>query len=386
MRRLAALQALAQLERAERWATLLFPVDNRVVSANTPARRRRRSPIHRCSLAKRGVRCWSRAEGPMAEIPPGSKDERPDLASGRLIFPFAGATLLAALLCLDATSAQTQEKWIARAVSVQGAVEARRTGATAWQPVKLNDTYAPGDTIRVRERSRADLAMLDQSVLRLNANTELTLEAIKEERTGVVNLLRGATHFFSRGPRSLEVQTPFMVAGIRGTEFFVSVEPDRTLLTIFEGTVLAENQAGNLTLTSGQSAIAEAGKPPVLRVVARPRDAVHWALYYPPVLYFRPDEFPAGPDWPGIVRQSLEYYQRADLQKAFDSIATVPQTVPDPRFFAYRAHLLLAVGRADEAAVDVERALRLVPNDANALALQTIIAVVQGDKEIGRAS
>ena len=111
----------------------------------------------------------------MAEIPPGSKDERPDLASGRLIFPFAGATLLAALLCLDATSAQTQEKWIARAVSVQGAVEARRTGATAWQPVKLNDTYAPGDTIRVRERSRADLAMLDQSVLRLNANTELTL-------------------------------------------------------------------------------------------------------------------------------------------------------------------------------------------------------------------
>ena len=294
---------------------------------------------------------------------------------------FAGAILLAMLLCPDAAPAQTQEKWIARAISVQGTVEARRAGATAWQPVKLNDTYAPGDTIRVRERSRADLAMLDQSVLRLNADAEITLEAIKEERTGVVNLLRGATHFFSRGPRSLEVQTPFMVAGIRGTEFFVSVEPDRTLLTIFEGTVLAENQAGNLTLTSGQSAIAEAGKPPVLRVVARPRDAVHWALYYPPVLYFRPDEFPAGPDWRGIVRQSLEYYQRADLQKAFDSIATVPQTVPDPRFFAYRAHLLLAVGRADEAAVDVERALRLVPNDANALALQTIIAVVQGDKD-----
>jgi len=294
---------------------------------------------------------------------------------------FAGAILLAMLLCPDAAPAQTQEKWIARAVSVQGTVEARRAGATAWQPVKLNDTYAPGDTIRVRERSRADLAMLDQSMLRLNADTEITLEAVKEERRGVVNLLRGAAHFFSRGPRSLEVQTPFMVAGIRGTEFFVSVEPDRTLLTIFEGTVLAENQAGNLTLTGGQSALAETGKPPVLRVVVRPRDAVHWALYYPPVLYFRPDEFPAGPDWQGMVRQSLEHYQRADLQKAFDSIATVPQTVPDPRFSAYRAHLLLAVGRADEAAADVERALRLVPNDANALALQTMIAVVQGDKD-----
>src|SRR5947209_5768315 len=310
-----------------------------------------------------------------------SAHPKPARSCSHLLSLVIGTSLLAVLPCPDAASAQTPEKGVARAVSVQGTVEARQAGATTWQPVKLNDTYAKGDTIRVRERSRADLAMLDQSMLRLNADTEITLEAIKEERTGVVNLLRGATQFFSRGPRSLEVQTPFMVAGIRGTEFFVSVEPDRTLLTIFEGTVLAENQAGNLTLTSGQSAIAEAGKPPVLRVVARPRDAVHWALYYPPVLYFRPDEFPAGPDWQGMVRQSLEYYQRGDIQRAFDSIATVPQTITEPRFFAYRAHLLLAVGRNDEAAADIERALRLVPNDAHALALQTIIAVVQGDKD-----
>src|SRR3989442_11620474 len=78
----------------------------------------------------------------------------------RLLFPLAGVTLLAALLSPDSAPAQTQQKWIARAVSVQGTVEARPAGATAWQPVKLNDTYAPGDTLRVRERSRADLAML----------------------------------------------------------------------------------------------------------------------------------------------------------------------------------------------------------------------------------
>jgi Flp pilus assembly protein TadD len=298
-----------------------------------------------------------------------------------LVFVVLSGTLIPALLCAETALAQTQQKSIARAVSVQGTVEARPVGATTWQPVKLNDTFAAGDAVRVLERSRADLAMLDQSVLRLNANTELTIEAIKEERTGVVNLLRGAAHFFSRGPRSLEVQTPFTIAGVRGTEFLVSVEPDRTLLTIFEGTVLAENQAGSLTLTSGQSAVAESGKPPVIRVVARPRDAVHWALHYPPVLYFRPDEFPAGPDWQGMVRQSLEHYRTGDLQRALDSIATAPQSVPDPRFFAYRAHLLLAVGRADEAALDIERALRLNPNDADALALQTIAAVVQGERD-----
>lgn len=283
---------------------------------------------------------------------------------------------LTATLYPQASPAQTRGPSVARAVSVQGTVESQRVGETQWQPVKLNDTYFPGDKIRVQPRSRADLALLDQSVLRLNENTTITVEAVKEERTGVVDLLRGAVHFFSRGPRSLEVQTPFTVAGVRGTEFFIGVEPDRALLTIFEGTVVAENPAGSLTLTGGQSAVAEAGKAPVLRVVARPRDAVHWALYYPPVLYVRPEELPAGP-----ARQSVESYLKGDLQKAFDAIGTVPETLRDARLFAYRAALLLAVGRVDEAARDIQQALSLAPNDSNALALQTIIAVVQGEKD-----
>src|SRR5262249_23042533 len=53
----------------------------------------------------------------------------------------------------------------------------------------------------------------------------------------------------------------------------------------------------------------------------------------------------------------------------------------DPRFFAYRAHLLLAVGRVDAARADIDRALQLGPNDANALSLQSIIALVQNEKD-----
>jgi len=286
----------------------------------------------------------------------------------------------ALLLCLvvglypDAVAAQATV--IARAVSVQGSVDARRAGQQQWVAVKLNDGFAAGDAIRVGERSRADLALLNQSVLRLNAGSEMVVEPVKDQSTGVVNLLRGATHFLSRGPRSLEVQTPFTTAGVRGTEFFIGLEPNRTLLTVFEGTVVAANQAGSLTLTSGQSAEAEAGKAPVTRVVARPRDAVHWALYYPPVLYFRPDDVPAGP-----VRQSLDAYRAGDLKTALDAVSTPPAGA-DARFFAHRAHLLLAVGRVDEAAADIGRALSAAPNDANALALQTIISVVQGDKDL----
>ena len=127
------------------------------------------------------------------------------------------------------------------------------------------------------------------------------------------------------------MQTPFTIAGVRGTEFLVVVEPNQTLLTIFEGTVVAQNPSGSLTLTSGQSAVAESGKAPVLRVVARPRDAVHWALHYPPVLYFKPDEFPAG----SPVRQSVDAYRAGDIRQAFDAIAGVPANVSDARVLAY---------------------------------------------------
>ncbi len=264
-------------------------------------------------------------------------------------------------------------------MSVQGTVESLRTGETEWRPVKLNDTYSAGDQIRVRHRSRADLTLLDRTVVRLNEDTTITLQPVKALQTGVLDLIRGAVHFFSRGPRSLEVHTPFTIAGVRGTEFLVEVEPALAAVTVFEGTVVAENQAGSLTLAGGQSAVAEAGKPPVPRVVARPRDAVAWALYYPPVLQFRPGEFESGPGWQGMVRQSLEALGRGDLTGAFDAISGAPADVSDPRLFTYRSHLLLAVGRADEAAADIQRALSLSPENPDALALQAIVAIVQND-------
>jgi hypothetical protein len=167
--------------------------------------------------------------------------------------------------------------------------------------------------------------MLNQSVLRLGANTTITLQGVQEERTGVVDLLKGLAHFFSRGPRSLEVNTPFTVAGVRGTEFFIRVEETQAFLSVFEGTVLAANQAGSVTLRSGQSAVAEAGKAPVLRLVARPREAVHWALYYPPVLAelhppWGPARFFAGFDPPRLIyvsRCRVQVYRRSAAWRDF---------------------------------------------------------------------
>jgi hypothetical protein len=201
-------------------------------------------------------------------------------------------SLVPDLLYPGASWAETWEQWVAKAVSVEGSVEVQRAGETQWQTVKLDDTFCPGDTIRVDDRSRSALSLVNQPLLRLDQNTTITLGGVKEKRGSIVELAKGAVHFFSRVRRNLEVMTGFVDAGVEGTEGLIRVEEDRTLITIFDGQVLASNAAGSLTLTSGQSAVAEAGKAPVGRVVVRPRDGVHWALYYPPVMLFAPGEAP----------------------------------------------------------------------------------------------
>ncbi len=289
---------------------------------------------------------------------------------------------LAAVLAASApwaAAAQSCEP-IARAVSVQGRVEWRRPPDGPWQMLTQDAALCAGDAIRASAHSRASIALENRSMLRLRESTEITLEGVRDDGTGVVDLLKGAAHFLTRsGPRSLEVNTPFTVAGVRGTEFSVSVEAQQTLLSVFEGSVAAANQAGSLVLAAGQSAVAVSGQAPVLRVVAAPRDAVRWTLYYPPVVHTRSAEFAGGEGWQHSAARSLETYRRGDLAGALASLDDVEaEDVRDARFFSYRASLLLAVGSVEEAKADLEQALALAPGDANALALQTVMAVAQG--------
>ncbi len=241
---------------------------------------------------------------------------------------------------------------VATAVSVQGSVEVRRVSVTRWQPVSLNDPFCSGDRIRVGDRSRADIALNNQPILRLDQNTTITLGGVKKEQAFLIDLVQGATYFFSRATRALEVRTAFVNAGVEGTEGVIRKGDDQTEITIFEGKVVAANDAGTLSLTSGQSAVAARGQAPTYRTVVKPRDAVHWALYYPPVMEVPPDDF-AG------------------------------RETNDPRVLTGRAAASLAVGRVDEASQDLERALQVDPKNSTVLALQSIIAITQNDKDKG---
>jgi len=167
-------------------------------------------------------------------------------------------------------------------VSIQGKVEVRKQDASnsAWQPVGLQQTYCLGDTIRVKANSRAAVELHNDTILRLNQNTTLVLSGPKKE-VSWLDLLKGSLHSISRVPRSLKIKTPFVNAGVEGTEFLVSVDTDNTLVGVIEGKVVVDNEFGRILLAKDQSAITYKGQAPVLRLDIKPTDSVQWSLYYP---------------------------------------------------------------------------------------------------------
>jgi tetratricopeptide (TPR) repeat protein len=285
-------------------------------------------------------------------------------------------------LTWSATAQERCEDWVAKVVSVQGEVQARKADKKQWVPVKLNDTFCPGDMIRLHERSRAAFLLPNETTLRLDQRTTVTFTGVEKKRVSLLDLIKGAVHFFSRTPRGLKVATPFVNGSVEGTEFFVRVDPDQTFLSIFEGRVLTTNNAGSLLLTTGQSAIAKARKAPQHKTVLRPRDAVQWALYYPPLLDYSSlgDSRIQRSSWRSRYQRSIELYIKGDIAGAFSILEALPQDIDEPALLTYRAGLLLSVGRVDEAGSDIERALNLAPSDSHALALQSIVALAQNDK------
>jgi len=290
-------------------------------------------------------------------------------------------SIVAAWLFPGVAAAGDCDAWLAKIVSVQGEVQAKRNGETQWEPVKIDDTFCAGDMLRVQEKSRAAVVLSNETVARLDQKTSITFTGIEDKKVSVIDIIKGVAHFFSRVPRSLKVTTPFVNGAVEGTEFFVEVDPDQCLICVFHGRVAASNDAGSLSLVSGQSAITRAGKAPEAYTVARPRDAVRWAIYYPAVIDYRAEDFPDRTGWQDRIRKSIGYYREGDLVNAFSSLEGVPENIQDHRFYTYRAGLLLTVGRVDEAGADVERVLGLDAANSHAFALKSIIAVAQNKKE-----
>ncbi len=294
-----------------------------------------------------------------------------------------GLGLFLSLAAIRLAVAGNCDPWIAKIVSVEGSVEVQKDGETGWRPVALDDTLCIGDKLRVGSMSRAAVLLPNETVFRLDQLTTVAFNEPEREGSSLLRLLKGLAYFFTRSPHGLQVDTPFVNAAVGGTEFLVRTDDGSTMVSVFEGTVTATNAAGSLLLGAGESAVAVRGGPPLSQIVVHPRDAVQWAIYYPPMLTEREWEAAAqaGPASSPAIRNALEAYHGRDVPGAIQALKSAPADGLDPWAMVLRASLLLAVGRVEAAQADLEEALRVDPTIAQAHALEAVVAVARNRKE-----
>ncbi len=170
---------------------------------------------------------------------------------------------------------------IALLVSLEGSAEKRTPDRESWQAAELNERFCSGDMLRTLHDGRAAVRLANETLVRLDGDSTLTFSKVEKQSPSLLELLKGALHFISRTPKSMEVKTPYVNASIEGTEFVVNVQDTATEVTVLEGVVITRNDAGSVELSANQASRTNAGQQPVRIEVARPFDKVAWALYYP---------------------------------------------------------------------------------------------------------
>ena len=125
-----------------------------------------------------------------------------------------------------------------------------------------------GDTIISKEQSNAQILFLDQTVLTLGEDTELTIDEFIYDPTShdgsfVSNVKSGTVKFITgqiskKNPDNLEVKIPSGTLGARGTEFVVLSESNNKSTVVLLGPGPSNTLGmipGNLILSDGISSI-----------------------------------------------------------------------------------------------------------------------------------
>lgn len=280
---------------------------------------------------------------------------------------------------LFATAAGAAEP-VARILAVEGTVEASHDGGQTWQRMKRDVALSAGDVVRVGARSRAALRLPNQTVLRLDQHASVTFSN-NEKRHPVIEIIKGIAYFFSRTPRTLTIKTPYVNGTVEGTEFLVSTRDQDATIAVFEGRVLASNDAGSVEVGAGQAASASKGVAPRREILARPDDAVAWALYYPSVTIVDAALLAQAP---AAARPALQSARDAaltgDVAAAITALDGIAAADRNAAVLTSRASLLLNVGRVDEATEAIAELRKLDGKSAAARALEAVIAVASSDK------
>lgn len=166
-------------------------------------------------------------------------------------------------------------------VSAKGGEELQIPREIRWHPAVVGQDVVGGDTLRTGEIGTLGITFADQTTIRIGRQSTLVINKIAGGGADTeLNLTSGSVWArAARGGTGVQVRTPAASASIRGTDWSLSVQGDRTSIIVLEGVVDFANAQGSVTLRQGEAATARIGERPTRTVLVRPDDREQMLFY-----------------------------------------------------------------------------------------------------------
>jgi hypothetical protein len=167
---------------------------------------------------------------------------------------------------------------VGRFTQVRGQVELLKQGKLPAVPAKLQDGVEPGDVIRTKSGAKAQLTMVDDSIITLAPMSRLAVadyqyHPARVERRAVVRIFRGLVHtvvkrIINREEPDFIIETHTAVVGVRGTNWYTLLAPAFTSVYLVQGILGVSSNLptipARLLLETGQFTQIPLGKQPLL--------------------------------------------------------------------------------------------------------------------------
>jgi len=232
-----------------------------------------------------------------------------------------------------------------------------------------------GDTIKTDNLGWAAILLSDETLVQINRNTIFVLKKVapaagwleskpaslisgEKVNSSFIQLKSGEGWFRNKNKNMrINIETPTVTAGIRGTEINMTVAPNkRVSITVLEGEVTAANEFGSITGNSGELITVNPGEAPVKTLLIEPDDAVQWTVTISAGLESHLEKMAK------VYPQLFSLIQSRRMIQAGKVIEQILRDTPDdPGALSWLALIRLFHGKTDLALEAAEKSVTLDP-------------------------
>jgi hypothetical protein len=141
---------------------------------------------------------------------------------------------------------------VGRLTQVEGRVDLLKGGQLPATPVRVDDEVQPGDVLRTKSLSKAQITFMDNSTMTIAPESRLAIEAYmfdaaQNKRNAVIELFKGlvlvvVNNVYQSTEPDFVVKTPTAIMRIGDSEFGIRLQPNSTEILNFKGRL----QVGNV--------------------------------------------------------------------------------------------------------------------------------------------